>query len=101
MNKYVISFFPAVLLFGCSSPSEETIEAVSYACEKFINENMEPEYKTATKVLDVWTKNGKIVAQVGYKDYGDSAYRIRLCIYDEEEGTIMSPSPFNTDKWEK
>lgn len=108
MKKGIIGLFLASFIVGCSGPSEEEINTASSACEKFIAKEMKgsdwlsPEIDTY--VFETWVKNGKIVANIGYRDESsnaDSSYIVRLCVYDKEQGTISSPSPLNDSEWRK
>lgn len=93
------------ILAGCSkSPSKEQMEIGGEACRDFIAKEM----KTGSRdleatITDAWMKDDKVVFEVGYREKftRDSSYAIRLCIYDEKQGTLSSPSPFNSSKWEK
>lgn len=101
-NSWSIRVAVLVILFtgiaGCG-PSQEKIDFAQGVCEEFIQDKFERD----THVFDSWVKDGKLVFEIGYrKKYSsDSSYSVRLCVYDEEKGSIMSPSPFNTSEWKK
>ena len=100
MNKMVVVLL-AASLSACSGPSKEETEVASQACREFIAKNMSVS-EDNTKVFDIWSKNGAIVMDVGYKEKSwDDSYSVRKCVYDEEKGTISSPSPLNDSEWQK
>jgi len=107
LKIYVIPICLAGFIVGCTGPSEEKIKAASNACEKFIAKQMEPSKWSSdieTHIFETWVKNGNIVASVGYRDkYKDKkdTYSVRLCVYDEKNKTISSPSPLNDSEWRK
>ncbi len=84
-------------------PSEEEKEAAAETCKAFIAKQMDAITKgeDGPKVFDIYTKKGKIVVQVGYKNYlaSNKAHSVRLCVVDKEKGTISSPSPMNDSEW--
>lgn len=76
----------------------------SQACEEFVAESMvsKPSLvdRMRTYTLDSWERSGAIVVDVGYKEaFGDRG--TQLCVYNEAEGTLSLPSPFNESKWRK
>ena len=85
-------------LTGCFGPSNEDKELAKTECEKFIQKKFE----RYTHVFDLWTKDEKIVVEVGYKDASwKDEYSVRLCVVDMENGRISIPSVFNTAQWRK
>jgi hypothetical protein len=99
MKKLLITML-AVPLAACG-PSSEEKKIAEEECPRFIKEQMSGAYEA--KVFDIYSKKGKVVAEVGYKDRhsrGDS-YSVRLCVLDREKGTISSPSPLNDSEWKK
>ena len=100
--KKLLAVLLTALLTACG-PSSDEIKLAEKECVKFINEQMSGAYTSRTKVFDVYSKKGKVVAEVGYQDRhtrGDS-YSVRLCVLDIEKGTISSPSPLNDSEWKK
>jgi hypothetical protein len=93
------------VLAGCSKkPSKEQLETGGELCRAFIAKEMKTgRYDLDTTITDAWMKEGKVVFEVGYREKFSegSSYSIRLCIYDEAQGTLSSPSPFNSSKWDK
>jgi hypothetical protein len=90
----------AILFFIYSGPSSEKIATASKLCEEFVQENFERD----THVFDTWTKKGKIVVEVGYRiprHSSDSSYSVRLCVVDDEKGTIEIPGLLNNNEWNK
>lgn len=96
-----------VALTGCGkSPSKAQLETGGEACRQFIAKEMKSDVAFAknieTQINDAWMKDGKVVFEVAYREeYSRKSYSIRLCVVDEEKGTLMSPSPLNSSKWEK
>lgn len=96
-----------ILVGGCTEspdatgPTEMEKRLVSSACQDFIVEQMGGKGEVDAHIFDVYKKRGKLVAEVGYRDKydHDSAYSVRLCILDEERGTISSPSPLDDSEW--
>lgn len=88
-----------LLFFIYSRPSSEQIAIASKSCEEFVKEKFEKE----THIFDTWAKKGKIVVEVGYrKPYSsDSSYSVRLCVVDNEKGTIQIPGLLNDNEWNK
>lgn len=85
------------------SYSEDKNSIAKRECQKFIRENAPSvggEGDMETTVFDIYEKKGKLVVEVGYKQgsYGET-YTTRLCIIDNEKGTISSPSVFNQSEW--
>ena len=71
-------------------------------CKDFIAEQMGGIYRIETKAFDIYEKNGRIVAEVGYRNSGtDGSYSVRLCVVDKERETISLPSPLNDGHWRK
>lgn len=99
----IISLIAMLSLNACG-PSPQQISAASSACQDFVQEKMII-VKENTHVFDSWVKDGKIVVEVGYKEYPNNlkadSYNTRLCVYDEEKGTISLPSLFNNSEWRK
>lgn len=93
-----------------AEPSAEETAMAEKACIKLIDDSMEI-YTTnnfpnaVPKIFDTYTKNGKIVMEIGYKvvQSGGSTkpYSVRLCVVDLEKGTVALPSPFNFSEWRK
>jgi hypothetical protein len=103
--KYFLVPFLVIFLTGCSwfGPSDEEKKAASSACEKFVSKRMGV---GCTRTFDVYKKKGKLVAEVGYaKGFGDcdtiTKYSVRLCVIDNEKGTITLPAVFNEGEWSK
>ena len=98
-KKLALSISFLFLIVGCG-PSGAEFEEAKGACEKFIDSEMR---SYETKILDSWTKNGSIVFDVGYKDFGSrsSSYSVRKCVYDKKQGRMFSPSPLNDSEWKK
>lgn len=98
--KRLLTVILALPLAACFGPSNEEKEMANLECPKFIKSEMNA---YDAKVFDIYSKKGKVVAEVGYKQFsspGDS-YSVRLCILDREKGTISSPSPLNDSEWKK
>lgn len=106
--KNIIITLAALSLVGCFGPSDEEKQRVETACKEFVIDKLESKYTHEAHVFDTYTKDGKIVVEVGYRyneDYkwkrdGDS-YSVRICVYDEEKGTISIPSVFEMGQWRK
>lgn len=111
MRKIQFFIIAGIFTFisGCGwSPSEEEKAIAEKECINLIAESMDifttiPE--AAPKIFDTYTKNGKIVMEVGYKlrEYqgANVPYSVRLCVVDLEKGTVALPSPFNSSEWRK
>lgn len=98
--KRLLAVNPSPSFGGLFRPSNEEKEMANLECPKFIKSEMNA---YDAKVFDIYSKKGKVVAEVGYKQFsspGDS-YSVRLCILDREKGTISSPSPLNDSEWKK
>lgn len=104
--KQVFAISLAILLAGCFGPSAEQKQRAETACEKFVLEKVAEKYLDETHVFDTYVKDGKIVVEVGYRresrSYSDGdSYSVRICLYDEEKGTIEIPSVLNMGQWKK
>jgi hypothetical protein len=98
----VILAVPLAATAGWFGPSDEEKKLAKDECPKFIEKNMKRRKSIETKIFDIYTKKGKVVVEVGYKDkYSDDSYSVRLCVLDSEKGTISSPSPMNESEWRK
>ena len=100
------------LISGCGwNPSEEQKVMAEKACINLIDDSMNIFTNASSfpdaipKVFDTYTKNGKIVMEIGYKivKYQGTSepYSVRLCVVDLEKGTVALPSPFNSSEWRK
>ena len=101
MKRLLISIL-VIPLAACFGPSKEENELVEKNCSEFVEKEMNGQYQQ-TKVFDTYSKKGKVVVEVGYKDRhssGDS-YSVRLCVVDFDKGTLSSPSPLNDSEWKK
>lgn len=104
MNKPIFAALAIFSMAACSGPSEEKLKEASTQCEAFIAKEMEGRGSRGleTKIFDIWTKNGAIVMDIGYKEkYSSKSYSVRKCVFDEVKGTISSPSPLNDSQWRK
>lgn len=100
IKSSVIMLVTAFSLSGCG-PSSEQLATATDACQGFVQERMSVT-KENTRIFDSWEKDGKIVVDVGYKQRSyDSSYSMRLCVYDDKEGTITLPSVLNENDWRK
>ena len=100
--KHLVSTVLVLSLAACSGPSSEEKEIAKKECPEFIEKNMSGGKSIETKIFDIYTKKGKVVVEVGYRDkYSDDSYSVRLCVLDSEKGTISSPSPMNDSEWKK
>jgi len=104
--KIKLSIATLITMFslnGCG-PSSQQMSTATDACQNFVEEKMSV-FKKDTHIFDSWVKDGKIVVEVGYKQYPithvDDSYNTRLCVYDEEKGTISLPSLLNNSEWRK
>ena len=101
MKRFLRAFITISTIFaltGCFGPSAEEKEMAKNECEKFVKEKFEK----YTHVFDLWTKDGKIVVEVGYKkSKWSDEYSVRLCVVDTENGRISIPSVFDTALWKK
>jgi len=88
-----------LLFFIYSGPSSEQIATASKSCEEFVKEKFEKD----THIFDTWSKKGKIVVEVGYRNpySSESSYSVRLCVVDDEKGTIQIPGLLNDNEWNK
>lgn len=118
MRKIYIIFglMAITTLSGCSDqkdeqgqgfvPTDAQKERAESRCEKFVLDNV-GDYGDESRIFDTFAKNGKIVVEVGrregkaWRSSKDTAYSVRLCIYDEEGGTIQMPSVFNEAEWRR
>jgi len=93
---------PLAATAGWFGPSDEEKKLAKEECPKFIEKNMGSRRSIETKIFDIYTKKGKVVVEVGYRNkYSDDSYSIRLCVLDSEKGTILSPSSLNDSEWRK
>lgn len=105
-RKIQISIITLVASFSLNAcgPSSAQISAATSECQSFVEDKMGV-LKEDTHIFDSWVKDGKIVVEVGYKQYPiksrDDSYNTRLCVYDEEKGTISLPSVLNNSEWRK
>lgn len=100
--RHLIAVLFIISLAACSGPSDEEKKIASKECPEFIEQNMKSTKSIETKIFDIYSKKGKVVVEVGYKDkYSDDSYSVRLCVLDSEKGTISSPSPLNDSEWKK
>jgi hypothetical protein len=96
----------SILLTGCFGPSAEQKQRAETVCEKFVLEKL-GEFGDESHIFDTYSKDGKIVVEVGLREgerwrgRGDNSYSVRLCVYDEEKGTIEIPSLLNMGQWKK
>ncbi|WP_152985553.1 hypothetical protein [Pseudomonas taeanensis] len=97
-----------ILISGCGwSPSEEEKIMSEKACKNLLDESMRifTTGENAPKVFDTYTKNGKLVMEIGYKivkyQGHTEPYSVRLCVVDLEKKTVTLPSPLNYSEWRK
>jgi hypothetical protein len=103
--KKIIVLALSLTLVGCFGPSDEQKKRAQVACEKFVLDKL-GEYGNEAHTFDIYAKKDKIVVEVGYIEgkrwrTDDDSYSVRICVYDEEKGTIMLPSIFNMGEWSK
>ncbi len=96
----------AFSITGCFGPSEEQKQIAQTACEEFVMEKLGSSWRDETYVFETYVKKGKIVVEVGLRDKesyrrDNDSYSVRLCVFDEKEGTIMLPGLFNMGEWSK
>jgi hypothetical protein len=91
----------AAFLAGCG-PSDELKATASEACSDFILESQDLKYGGETNIFDIYTKNDKLVIEVGYRRRETTKpYSVRLCVYDEESQRILLPGLLNQSEWAK
>lgn len=91
-----------LFLLGCE-PTEQQKSVASKACSNFVLEKSDLKYCGEANVFDIYSKNGRIVVEVGYKNgcTGEDSYSIRLCVYDEEKQTVLLPGLLDQNDWRK
>ena len=95
-----------LLLAGCLGPTDEQIQTAETACEEFVLEKI-GEYGNESYIFDTYAKDGKIVVEVGlregerWRNRNDDSYSVRLCLYDENQGTIEIPSLLEMGQWKR
>tara|TARA_Y100001956_G_C3942079_1_gene108993 strand:+ start:129 stop:428 length:300 start_codon:yes stop_codon:yes gene_type:complete len=96
--KALIIPFLCVFVSACGVSDEERRIAES-ECPRMIEREGVQVYET--KVFDVYEKEGKVVAEVGYKGRYTSrdSYSLRYCVIDFENDRISLPAVTNQDKW--
>jgi len=100
MIKILLLIF-TTFLAGCG-PSDELKASASKACSEFILESEDLKYIGETNIFDIYTKNDKLVIEVGYRTRETTKpYSVRLCVYDEESQRILLPGLFNQREWAK
>lgn len=88
-------------LTGCFGPSEEEITNIKEQCVKFVEENRNS-LGAYIKAVDHWTKDGNVVVEVAQsKHSSDTTYTPRLCVYNQDKGTIQLPALMSQDRWRK
>jgi len=104
--KLIIVVLFSLSLSGCFGPSDEQKQRAETACEKFVLKKI-AEYGNEAHIFDTYSKNDKIVVEVGYREgerwrkRGEDSYSVRICVYDEKAGTIKIPSLLNMGTWRK
>lgn len=103
--KKIITVLATLSFVGCFGPSDEQLQRAQTECENFVLEKVANKYRDETHIFDTFTKDGKIVVEVGYREknrsWGDDSYSVRICLYDEEQGRIQIPSVFNMGQWKR
>ena len=108
MNK-LFTLLLTILITGCSGHTDDQIKDAQAACKKFVHKEVADKYQDETHVFDTYSKNGKIVVEVGYRPKdeidrklkGSDSYMVRLCVYDDEAGRISLPGIYNMEEWRK
>lgn len=104
--RRLIAALLAIQLVGCFGPTDEERAIAEEKCPEFIAENVHtvPGMGSVnTRILDVYKKNGRVVAEVGYRQgYSSSdSYSVRLCVIDLEKNTLTAPGLINASQWQK
>ena len=100
----------AALGAGCSEPSEPPgpsapsgweLEYLKKTCVEFYRR--ERQTRSCADYNDHWMKEDKLVISIADGDYcGEGATYIEgLCVVDLEEGSMILPSVFEQQEWQK